>query len=224
MLLHLLSPIFYILFVKSFDFIPTCPNSKFMKSCRKIHNITLSLLSFLMLVGITYGTLSVGKFTSIYNLLCLRYGDDKVSNLSARLFLYSKYLEWFDTLFLHLSGKKISNLQYTHHMTTAFLTYLNLVEYMSPFYFIPFSLNCFVHIPMYWYFAFPKGFLRKYRKKITQIQIFQHLFIIISGIYMSFLENCEQNKYGYQAGFLLYHMYLIYFILFYLNSYFKKIK
>lgn len=38
-------------------------------------------------------------------------------------FLWSKYWEWLDTLFLHLSGKPISQLQYTHHMSTAMLVY-----------------------------------------------------------------------------------------------------
>ena len=217
--IHFFSPILYFYFIKFLDYFSPCPNSKYMLFFRKIHNIFLSMLSFIMLIGITIANYQRNKFNTLDNVLCTPYGNNSYANLSIKLFLYSKYIEWGDSLFLHLSGKTISQLQYSHHMTTAFLTYLNSVEYISPHIFIFMFLNCFIHIWMYWYFAYPRGYLSKYKVLITQGQIVQHIICLITIVYTSFLENCEQNKYGNKIGFLLYMMYLIYFIMFYFNKY-----
>ena len=222
MLIHFLSPILYILFVKLISFIPKCPKSLIMKKCRRFHNIFLSFLSFIMLVGITYSTYINNKFTSFNNLLCKSYNNDKLVIISISMFLYSKYYEWGDTLFLHLSGKNISMLQYTHHMTTAFLVSINFKEFISPMAYIFMSINCFVHVFMYWYFAFPRGFLFKYRQLITIIQIIQHIICFFVLIYVKNLSNCIQNAYALEFSIILYGLYLFYFLLFYLNTYIKK--
>ena len=95
-----------------------------------------------MLIGITIGNYQTNKLSSINNILCKSYDNNYYSTISSQLFLYSKYIEWGDTMFLHLSGKKISMLQYTHHMTTALLMYLNTSYYLSPHIFVFMSLNC----------------------------------------------------------------------------------
>lgn len=78
---------------------------------------------------------------------------------------------------------------------------------------------------MYWYFAYPKGVLYKYRKLITQSQIVQHIICVSVSLYTLTLDNCKQSKYGNECGSLLYIMYLFYFTAFYLKSYLnKKIK
>ena len=118
--------------------------------------------------------------------------------------------------------KKISMLHYTHHMTTAFTMYFNISEYLSPQAIIFLSSNCFVHTLMYWYYAYPRGFLYKFRRLITQLQIIQHITCLLTIIYTQNLKNCEQNKYGNQIAFISYLMYLIYFVLFYINAYLKK--
>ena len=222
MYIHILSPLLYSLFVKIICFIPECSKSKTMLMFRKAHNIFLSILSLYMFVIITYETARIGKFSSIESLLCSSYNNNKnVINIS-NMFLYSKYIEWLDTLFLHLSGKNISMLQYTHHMTTAITVYINIVDYVSPYAMIPMGLNCFVHIPMYWYFAYPKGVLYNFRQLITTSQIIQHIIVIISIIKTMMIENCEQNIYGSKFGLLMYFMYLFYFAKFYIHSYFTK--
>ncbi len=221
---HLLSPIIYIFYTKSFLFFKPCPKSNLMIKMRTAHNIILCLLSLIMFVGILYSNYKTSKLNSIHNILCKSYNNDSFSLLNAHLFLYSKYLEWGDTLFLHLSGKQISMLQYTHHMSTAFLVYLNTMDFMNSHYLIPMALNCFVHFWMYLYFAFPKGILKYFRKQITQIQIIQHIICIITSIYINTLHNCHQNKYGNKCGLLLYLIYLFYFSVFYINVYFKKLK
>ena len=221
--MHLVSPLVYIIFVDSFKFLQPCPQSKIMLSIRCIHNITLSILSLMMLIGISIANYQTNKYNTLNCLLCKQYESNWYLDISTKTFLYSKYMEWFDTLFLHLSGKEISTLHYTHHMSTAFLMYMNMIDYISPSIFVCVWLNCFVHIFMYWYFAFPRGYLYKFRKLITICQIVQHVVCLSSIGYTFFIDNCEQNKYGGKLGILLYFMYLFYFSLFYIKSYFKKI-
>ena len=114
MFINIFSPIFYIFFVKIIKYFPICPKSKTMLTFRKTHNIILSILSLIMFILIIFETWWSGKFNTINNLLCLPYKNNTRINYIANIFLYSKYIEWLDTLFLHLSGKKISSLQYTH--------------------------------------------------------------------------------------------------------------
>ena len=221
-MIHLFSPFIYILLVKSFFFVKPCPKSLHMIYYRKIHNIVLSILSLFMLIGITVGTYLSGKLESIDTLLCYTYDNNLIVYVSVYLFLYSKYLEWGDTLFLYLSGKPITMLHYTHHMTTAFLTYLNLENYISPSIFVFQFLNCFVHFIMYLYFAYPNGYLYKFRKIITQLQIIQHIICLSTIFYTMNMYNCEQNKYGSECALFMYSVYLFYFSNFYTKTYITK--
>lgn len=220
--LHISSPILYIFFVKCFKFIKPCPKNNVMIICRKIHNINLSVLSFLMIISITYANYRQDKLITVDGLLCKSYNQDIYAKYSGLAFLYSKYIEWFDTLFLHLSGHKISQLQYTHHMSTAFLAYLYTYEFDNPQSFLPMFLNCLVHLFMYWYFAYPQGILKRYKKLITKSQIIQHIICISIPFYTYFKDNCYQNIYSNEATVILYMMYLIYFMKFYRDSYNKK--
>lgn len=103
-------------------------------------------------------------------------------------------------------------------MSTAILTYKNIEYFISPFIFIFMSTNCFVHIFMYWYFAFPKVFLKKFKKFITISQIVQHIICICTIIWIYFiLNNCDQHPIGLELGLFLYSMYLFNFVKFYIK-------
>lgn len=220
-MLHIISPILYSIFVKIIQNIQPDPKSVLMKRARKIHNITLSFLSFLMCIGIFISNYKSKKLNTTYNILCKPYISHDIIDLSFTSFLYSKYLEWGDTFFLHASGKKISMLQYTHHMSTAFLMYFNMIDHYSSHLLIFVGSNCFVHIPMYWYFAYPKGILNKYRKYLTILQITQHVICIFTILYTFNLQNCNITKYGNHIGLLLYLMYLLFFAHLYVQNYTK---
>lgn len=225
-ILHISSPILYVGFVNLIQQYPSCPNCKYMKILRQNHNVMMSSLSGFMLLMITVGNFQTGKFESINDLLCLPYGDNFSAHIGATVFLWSKYLEWIDTLFLHMSEKPISMLHYTHHMSTAFLMYMNYYDYLSPHMYMFMGSNCFVHIWMYWYFADPNGWLYPYRMYITQIQIVQHIACLATIAYTYALghEQCEQNKYGNFFGSLMYLMYLGFFAKFYIEKYLIKYK
>ncbi len=218
-IIHLSSPVLYAGFVYLLERIQPCPNNSFMKVCRTTHNIYLSLLSAAMFATAFIGQVQTGKFDSVDAFLCKSYDDNWYMNLAGRMFLYSKYMEWGDTLFLQLSGKPISMLQYTHHMSTASLTYFCYTRtILSPHGMMFLGTNTLVHVPMYWYFAYPKGWLHTYRRQITQIQIIQHVVCIGTIIYTMSLENCDQAEYVNPFGLAMYLMYLLYFTSFYFGA------
>ena len=220
MSIHLFSPVLYAVFVHSLQMLPQIPNSSVMSFFRQLHNINLSVWSGIILFLAIAGQFQESKFSSSTAFLCDSYNENTLMYISTQLFLWSKYVEWGDTLFLHLSGKPISMLQYTHHMSTAALTYVAFDRtIISPHAMVFVGSNTLVHIPMYWYFAFPKGFLHKYRKLITQSQIVQHIGCLGVIIYTSIIDDCEQAEYVNVFGFAMYSMYLFYFGLFYINTY-----
>ena len=220
--MHLISPFLFCLYVECIKKIPPIPKNKFMLTCRKYHNITLSIYSGLSLLSILIITYNNSKFNSIHDLLCKPYEESYFTTIIFQLFLYSKYFEWGDTLYLHLSGKKITNLQYTHHMSTAFLTYIGIQNFLNPSSSVALFTNTFVHTPMYWYFAYPKGVLQPYKKLITQLQILQHIICLYGITYLIIYKNdttCIQNPYSCEIGLSLYTIYFLFFLSFYLFKY-----
>ena len=107
-------------------------------------------------------------------------------------------------------------------MSTAILVYVNIYQGIESYIYVPLSLNCFVHIFMYWYFAYPKGVLVKFRKIITMSQIIQHVSVLYIAIYVRYSDNCKINNYSNGLTIMLYSMYFYYFTIFYIVTYFKK--
>ena len=220
--IHNLSPLIYIFFVDFIKNIKPIPDSLKMKKIRLIYNVYMSFLSAWMLYGIIVGTYETSKFSSIYNFICKDYGYNYMIEAFTKLFLYSKYIEYLDTLFLVLSGKSISWLQYTHHASTAILVYNNMNTTIIPQVSLFIMMNCFVHIPMYWYFAYPRGLLYPVRQFITMIQIIQHIIAVTVISITPYIENCKYNYIGNRLGLLLYGVYLTFFIVFYMKKYIER--
>ena len=225
-IIHILSPLIFYGYVKLLtNTCKPCPDSATMKYYKRIHNIILSILSFVMLFAVLVYNIIDDKISSYEDIVCKQYKSTDSIEFIGYTFFYSKYIEWLDTLFLYLSGREITSLQYNHHMTTAVLTYFNMRYFISPSLLVFMGLNCFVHIPMYWYFAYPRGFLKKYRKLITIIQILQHIIALSTTIYVLFIKqfvSCNHSKFGIQLGFCLYVMNLVYFTQFFIKTYLAK--
>ena len=228
--LHLVSPFLYMGFVWILQRSPTCPKSQTMLWLRWLHNLGLSIASAVMLgSGLMGLARDTPKTESLHALICepINISNPIVrqyTQFANHAFLYSKYWEWFDTVFLHLGGRAISTLQYTHHMSTAFLVATNTSDMYSPSWVIFCSLNCFVHVPMYWYFAYPKGALRPFAAWITRIQIIQHIICIGVSAYANYRiyahDDCYHgSRHGIQFALALYGMYLFYFTTFYISRY-----
>jgi len=71
---------------------------------------------------------------------------------SARLFYYSKYVEFADTWFLVIQGKYVSWLQYFHHAGAAFDMW-GLYRYENEGIWIFVQFNSLIHTIMYFYFG-----------------------------------------------------------------------
>ena len=84
-------------------------------------------------------------------------------------YLISKLCEWIDTVLLIMNDKKIIGLHWWHHMTIGFAFYTGY--YSSSAIWIG-SLNSFIHIIMYLYYADVPG-IRPIAKYLTQLQIIQ---------------------------------------------------
>ena len=228
--LHIASPLIYIGFVWLLQQCSPCPKNTTMLWFRWFHNIGLSIASAVMLGAMIAGlALDTPKTESFHSVICepINIANPIVlqyTQFAYHTFLYSKYWEWMDTVFLHLGGRVISTLQYTHHMSTAFLVATNASDTYTSSWVIFGSLNCFVHIPMYWYFAYPRGFLRPYAAWITRIQIVQHILCIGTSVYGNYriytYDDCYHgSRHGIQFALALYGMYLFYFTTFYISRY-----
>jgi len=110
-------------------------------------------------------------------------------------------------------------------MSTTLFGYISSINtVISPLGSIVIGINCLVHIPMYWYFAFPQGFLYPYRQFITRIQIIQHVIAITCAGYSFMANDCDDLFVSRAFGLALYIMYLAYFAQFYIIAYLKKEK
>lgn len=217
------SPILYMIYVeiaKRILPLETKETKPIFDTLKLVHNLGLAIASFVLLVGIIYSAHESGKFASIHAALCGPFHDKDLALLVGRYFYWSKYWEWIDTAFLITSGKEISWLQYTHHMSTAILVYANISPIISSASLLACFTNTFVHVFMYFYYAFPHGFMRKYRQWITTIQIIQHCMCLSGFTYIYFnLDSCVTTPLGIQMALMLYVMYLTFFVLFYIVQY-----
>ena len=152
-----------------------------------------------MLIGIMLSAFWSGKLSNgLHGLICRSWGveHDSINPLHKSIFewtlwgfYFSKYWEWLDTAFLILSAKDVSWLQYTHHMSTAFLTYINITPFFSSLAIVTVAANTFVHTFMYWYFAFSRGVLARYRMAIMFGQTLQHVMVLSTLVYIILLHR-----------------------------------
>lgn len=193
-----------------------------LKKIRKINNILLSIFSG----GMTFfSALEIREQLKDYTadeIVCKQFTETENLYLIMKLFYLSKYWEWLDTIFLVIFNKHVSNLHYYHHASTPFLSYITVFyQGIVPSYIYACLLNCFVHTFMYWYYAYPLGFLNKYKKWITKIQIIQHTYILLSlsYIYLFCNEVFEEFYIPILVSLICYGYYFVQFTLFYVNKY-----
>jgi len=137
------------------------------------------------------------------------------------VFVYSKYLELIDTVWLMIKKKKIIFLQWFHHSTVLlFCWYGMLVRSAAGLYFA--GINFFVHSIMYSYFALSQiggpfyKRIKPYRRYITVIQSSQMVIGLFITLYVALHENenCPgSDKTHAIAGALMYASYLYLFVI-----------
>lgn len=133
------------------------------------------------------------------------------------LFIWSKLIEFGDTLFIVLRKQKLSFLHWYHHVATLIFTWYNTAHEASTGYWFC-TMNLTVHSVMYTYYAMKAMKLnvpRYISMLVTTLQITQ-MFIgcfvtFWAAIMFSHGEYCEQSK---NTILLALGLYLTYVILF----------
>ena len=84
-------------------------------------------------------------------------------------------------------------------------------------------LNTLIHTIMYGYFAWPQGFLRPFRKRITQMQIIQHIIGVITTVSVTMRDDCKHAQtWGNTLAIGLYIVFTVMFVSWYLADQRKK--
>jgi len=193
-----------------------CPGSPLFVTCRRAHNVVLSIASFAMFAATCAGTHADGKLASLGAFLCVPIANVWSSG-ALIAFYWSKYYEWVDTLFLILGGKQLSALHLIHHGITPLVTYYNSIYEMGSHGAVFVLLNTLIHTIMYGYFAWPDGPLRRFRKRITQMQITQHVIGVATTVHVTMRTDCAAAQtWGNKLAIGLYILFTFLFTTWYM--------
>lgn len=198
---------------------------EFVKNYGFIHNIFMSVLSLVMLIGLLWGAWRENRFVSMETFLCNRVQEVQpgLVQFSMYIFYLSKMTEFIDTFLLVLSKKKLIWLHKVHHLTTMSLVW-HAQHINQPSEILCGGLNCFVHVIMYFYFAKPIKFIRPW---ITITQISQFVLVLMAISYASYRRYtsdfpCQGTEHGEWHGELLYGVYLTMFANFFVQQYLNQ--
>lgn len=196
-------------------------------------NLTLSIFSFCGMIRtvpeILY-RLHTESFISTITTPSLTSWGVGATGLWVQLFVFSKFPELFDTLFLVIRKKPVIFLHWYHHVTVLLYCWHSYVtEAPQSLYFV--AMNYSVHSMMYGYYCLmnlkmkPKWLSPIY---ITIMQITQMILGVTIQLYSSFhyLTNSDSpmNAGNLIGGGLMYLSYLGLFINFAYNRYSVKKK
>jgi fatty acid elongase 3 len=155
-----------------------------------LHNGFLALLSLVLFLGLFLSLIWITISDGFWAANC----DPERKHAKGALvfwsymFYLSKYYEWLDTVFLVLKKKPITFLHVYHHVLTLWISWgqLHTGSFKS---FEPVIANAFVHIWMYYYFFVRTlGKTVWWRKHLTQLQITQFFFDLVTTPYKIYLH------------------------------------
>jgi len=170
--------------------------------------------------------------TPLYTENCLLLDSQPLYALTRKIFYYSKFVEYADTLFLYVMNKPITYLQWVHHIGAAWLMFC-ADHFHAECSWIFVHFNSFIHTFMYLYYALSlspnkwKG-LDIFKPIVTSAQIVQ--FVTGFGfLYQYRYVTCFRTD-GRQMLGVYYHTWLyvgsvlLLFINFYIRNYCCKSK
>ena len=145
------------------------------------------------------------------------------AGLWANLFVWSKYIELIDTVFLVLRKKPVSFLHWFHHATVLMYCW-HAGQYQMPTGIFFATMNYVVHSVMYfYYFLAAVTTPPKWGKFVTVIQIVQMFGgMFVTGYHYYLLRtvpNCDGSHNNLMAAFLMYSAYMLLFVQFFVARY-----
>lgn len=200
-------------------------------SFRIAYNMALVFLSLYM-----FEEIIVGVYQSEYNLLCANVNistspaEMKVTN-ALWWYFFSKVIEFFDTILMVLRKKndQISFLHLYHHSSMLLIWWFVYSWTPGGQVWFGASLNSFVHIWMYLYYALSlmpslNGKLW-WKKYITIMQLIQFVLVFIQsiiGLVMNKYGSCQFPKWGLYLQLIYMITMMILFGNFFTKSYMPK--
>ncbi|KIJ28349.1 hypothetical protein M422DRAFT_189826 [Sphaerobolus stellatus SS14] len=204
----------------------------------QIHNLFLSVVSFVLLVLIVEAIAPVLLERGFFYGMCARESLTLRLEFYYMISYYMKYIELLDTVFMALKKKPLTFLHVFHHSATAILIYSTMIGRPSLSWF-PVGLNLSVHVLMYYYYyATACGRKIWWKKYVTKIQIIQFIldltFIFLSLGYIPFAKSyarflpqtvsCAGAETTAWFGCIIAIIYLSLFVSFYKKTYTPKQK
>lgn len=153
------------------------------------------------------------------------YGGFGPAGLWTNLFVFSKWPELIDTVFLVARKKPVSFLHWFHHATVLMYCW-HASEYQMPTGIFFASMNYVVHSIMYFYY-FLAAVIRppRWGKLVTVLQIaqmFAGMFVTAYHYYLlKNVQNCDGSYNNLTAAFFMYTAYMVLFVQFFLSKYAK---
>ncbi len=150
------------------------------------------------------------------------YGSG-ASGLWTMLFIHSKYLEFFDTLFLILKNKPVSLLHWYHHASVLLYCW-DALMWETPSGIVFVAMNYSVHALMYFYYYLTaRRIFPKWGHIVTKLQILQMVVGIASvGSHLWFrriYKNCDGSDSNLLFAGVIYASYFLLFMQFYFKRY-----
>lgn len=196
-----------------------------------VHNGLLSFASLVLLVLYIQHLLPKLLSHGLYFVSCDAsiIGDGRLALLSYVNYML-KYYELIDTFFLLLKKKELQFLHVYHHALTLILCHVQLAGATS-IQWIPITINLFVHVLMYYYYAaVTVGKDVWWKKYLTMVQIIQFVIDIVfcwGAIYLreDYVRwkriglDCHGDWHSAYFGALLLSSYLLLFVDFFFKRY-----
>jgi len=156
------------------------------------HNLFLSGLSLLMVIGVVKNALKVFSEHDLYTTYCGIPADPEMDvglGFWAYVFYASKYYELIDTFFLVLRKSDLTFLHVFHHSTVVVCCWYALHEEMV-FGWITCLNNASVHVLMYYYYAQQARNVRDiwWKKYLTSLQILQFTVDCVTSVFFIYFK------------------------------------
>ncbi|KAL3898474.1 MAG: hypothetical protein SGCHY_002717 [Lobulomycetales sp.] len=167
-----------------------------LRSLFFVHNALLSLASAALLAAFISQLAPMLLESGIDFAICSPRAFTRTLEWLYYLNYLFKYYELLDTVFLALKGKPTPFLHVYHHASVMALCFFELEGYASVQW-VPITINLFVHVVMYYYYALSAIGIRVWWKKyLTSLQIAQFVVDLVTIFYASFVLVSSSSEPG----------------------------